>query len=176
PDTSPPDLALLRPAAGATLEGRVTVEARATDASGVAWVALYVDGRRYATAESPPFTFLWDTTAEANGDHTLALRAEDAAGNAASTTPISVVVANPEAPAIDALSAAHALPKERLTLTGTGLGPETRVTIGGKRAPVVARTAGGLTVKVPRLPKYTRQPVVAANGDLRSEAATLEIR
>ncbi len=176
PDTTPPALSLATPAAGAGVQGAVSVTARASDASGVARVDLYVDGHLHATAESPPYTFLWQTTAVANGDHTLSLWAEDGAGNATSTAPVTVTVSNPMAPEIDALSATHALPKHRLTLTGSGLGAGTTVTIGGKRAPVVARTATTLTVKVPRLAKYTDQPVVAANAGRTGKAVTLTIR
>jgi len=176
PDTTPPHLALTSPTAGATLTGPVNVVAQATDANGIARVDLYVDDHLHATASTPPYTFLWQTTAAANGGHTLSLWAEDGAGNAASTTPITVTVDNPIAPVITALSAAHALPKHPLTLTGTTFDATTTVTIGTKRAPVIARTATTLTVKVPRLAKYTDEPVIATTAGVASTAVSLTIR
>ncbi len=175
PDTIPPTLALTAPTAGATVAGTVTVRAAAGDAGGIARVDLYIDGHRHATAAAPPYTFAWETTAAANGAHTLSLWAEDAAGNAASTSPITVTVDNPAVPEITALSTGHALPKHRLTLTGTAFDAGTTVTIGRKPAPVIARTATTLTVKVPRLAKYTAQPVVVTTSGAASAAATLAI-
>lgn len=176
PDTTPPTLSLTAPTAGATVAGMVTVRAGANDPGGIARVELYIDGHRHATAVAPPYTFSWQTTAVVNGAHTVALWAEDTAGNTASTAPITVTIDNPVAPEITALSAYHALPKHRLTLAGTTFGAGTTVTVGNKPAPVIARTATTLTVKVPRLPKYTEQPVVATTDGAASNAATLAIR
>jgi len=176
PDTTPPTLALTSPTAGTTLTGTVTVRAAASDQGGIARVDLYIDGHRHATAAAPPYTFSWQTTAVANGAHTLSLWAEDSAGNAASTTPIGVTVDNPVTPQITALSAAHALPKHRLTLTVSPIDADTTVAIGNKPAPVVSRTATTLTVKVPRLLKYTEQPVVVTTDGAASNATTLAIR
>jgi len=176
PDTTPPDLAFTSPTTGATLTGGVSVVAQATDANGIARVDMFVDGHLHATATTSPYTFLWQTIGLTNGSHTLSLQAEDGAGNTASTAPITVTIDNPVVPQITALSADHALPKHRLTLTGTAFDEATTVTIGGKTAPVVVRTATTLTVKIPRLTKYTDQPVVAINGTAKSAAVSLAIR
>jgi len=175
PDTTPPQLALTAPAAGATVRGAVSVTGSATDEGAIARVQLLIDGHLHATADTPPYTFLWQTTGTTNGDHTLSLWAVDSAGNSTATAPLRVTVDNPVAPEITALSADHRLPKQRLTLTGRAFDTTTTVTIGNKAAPLVARTATTLTVKVPRLPKYTDQPVVAATGPAQSAAVALAI-
>ncbi len=73
--------------------GRVNVAAKR--------VALFVDGRFVARDTAPPYRFSWDTTAAANGEHTLELWSEARDGRRATRT-IPFVVANAverEAPA-----------------------------------------------------------------------------
>src|SRR2546430_11698613 len=43
---------------------------------------------------SQPYSILWDTTAAANGSHTLTAAARDAAGNQAGSSPVSFTVNN----------------------------------------------------------------------------------
>lgn len=67
--------------------GSVRVAVDATDpqpGSGVASVAMLVDGQPRATLASAPFTWTWDAGSEALGPHTVTARATDAVGNVAS--------------------------------------------------------------------------------------------
>jgi chitinase len=94
-DTTPPTVALSSPAAGATVSGTVTVSATASDAGGVASVTLLVDGAAVGAPDTAaPYSFSWNTTGVANGGHTLAARAVDAAGNSATSASRSVTVSN----------------------------------------------------------------------------------
>jgi len=177
PDTTPPSAAITAPAAGTVVAGQITIAAEATDAGGIARVGLYVDGALTMTDTAPPYQYLWDTTSVSNGAHTLLVTAVDAAGNEASSETITVTVDNPVPPFLTGLSSEAAQPKTRLTLIGTGFDPAVvQVTIGGKYAPVVDASPSTVTVKVPRLPKYTDVPVVAANGAATSTPLFLEIR
>ncbi len=93
-DTTPPTVALLSPAAGATLSGVETVVAQASDDVGVQRVEFLVDGVVQGTVTAAPWEWAFNTALVANGPHSLAARAADAAGNSAQTVPIDVTVQN----------------------------------------------------------------------------------
>jgi thermitase len=118
PDTTAPTVAMTAPANGDTVFGTVVVNVSASDDVGVAKVDLYVDGTFFVSDAASPYSFAWDTTALADGWHTLQATAADAAGNTASTTTISVSVANtvnhPPVAVNDAVSAPY-WPKGKYT-------------------------------------------------------------
>ena len=81
-DTTAPTVTWTAPAAGATVSGSVNVAVSASDNVGVAGVQFTLDGVNFgAEIVSPPYSRNWDTTASANGTHTLTATARDAAGN-----------------------------------------------------------------------------------------------
>jgi len=92
-DTVPPSVQFTWPADGDVVSGSIEFVAIASDNVGVAWVDLYVDGLLVKTDFGPNYTYLWDTTLETDGPHTLTATAFDAAGNSASAS-IGVRVAN----------------------------------------------------------------------------------
>ncbi len=94
PDNSPPTVSLVSPANGATLSGTVGVTVQAADNVGVAAVKIYLDGDLAVELAQPPYSVPWDTTQEADGTHTLAAIARDAAGNETASATYSVTVAN----------------------------------------------------------------------------------
>jgi chitodextrinase len=95
PDGTAPSVSLTAPAAGANVSGTVSVQADASDNVGVASVQFLLDGNSLGAADtSAPFSASWDTTAAANGSHTLSARARDAAGNSTTATNVTVTVAN----------------------------------------------------------------------------------
>jgi hypothetical protein len=90
-DGTPPTVAITRPPNGVTLTRRwVTVWVKATDASGVAKVELYVDGKRSAERTAAPWRFAWDVKKAGEGPHLLVARAYDRAGNKADSAGILV--------------------------------------------------------------------------------------
>ncbi|GHG73385.1 M20/M25/M40 family metallo-hydrolase [Comamonas sp. JC664] len=93
-DVTPPDVAITSPASGSAVSGVTTVTVDATDASGVSRVELLVDGVVRATSTTAPYTFAWDTAAEANGIRTLTARAVDGVNQAALSDAVSVTVSN----------------------------------------------------------------------------------
>ncbi|HEY0483668.1 MAG TPA: PHB depolymerase family esterase [Kofleriaceae bacterium] len=93
-DTTPPSVTLTAPAAGATLSGTASVTANASDNVGVTRVDVLVDGAVAGSDTSAPYSVAVDTTRLTNASHTLAARAFDAAGNAATTPAITVTVQN----------------------------------------------------------------------------------
>lgn len=94
PDTVPPTLALLEPTEGAALSGTVRVKAEVGDDVGVAAVSFVVDGQMTKTLTAEPWEFGLSTRALSNGEHTLSLRARDAAGNVAESASVHVSVQN----------------------------------------------------------------------------------
>jgi glucosylceramidase len=71
------------------------VAASATDNVGVTGVQFVLDGAAAGPVLTvAPYEIPFDTTAASNGAHTIAARAVDAAGNAATSATVTVTVAN----------------------------------------------------------------------------------
>jgi hypothetical protein len=94
PDTTPPTTSITFPADGATVSGTISVSASASDNVGVSQVELWKDGALFATDASSPYAFLWGTTTDPNGSHTLETHASDAAGNVGVSSAVTVYVNN----------------------------------------------------------------------------------
>src|SRR5438445_543788 len=96
PDATPPTVGMTAPANNETVSSTsVTVSANASDNVGVAGVQFRLDGASLGSEiTTAPYRLSWDTTATANGPHTLTALARDAAGNQAAASPVSVLVNN----------------------------------------------------------------------------------
>jgi hypothetical protein len=89
---------------GGTVSSIVSISASATDAAtSVAQVVFRVDGAPVGTDTGPSdgWSSTWDTTGVANGQHTLTATAIDAAGNAAVSGGVTVIVQNEVTGALD---------------------------------------------------------------------------
>ena len=96
PDTTPPTVSLSSPAAGASVQGTIPVNATAGDNVGVVGVQFTLDGANLGAEDtSSPYSVNWNTTSATNGTHSLRAIARDAAGNSTTSTAVSVTVANP---------------------------------------------------------------------------------
>lgn len=93
-DSAVPSVSITSPGANGTVSGLLPVSVTASDNVGVARVELRVNGVTVATDTVSPFGFSWDTKAVANGMAQMVAVAFDAAGNAGSSTAVSVNVAN----------------------------------------------------------------------------------
>ena len=88
-------MTLTSPAAGATVSGTITVTANASDNVGVAGVQFRLDGANLGAEDTAaPYSISWNTTPVTNGSHTLTAVARDAAGNTATSGPVTVTVTN----------------------------------------------------------------------------------
>ncbi|HSW98430.1 MAG TPA: Ig-like domain-containing protein [Candidatus Saccharimonadales bacterium] len=107
PDGTPPNVSVTSPANNALVSGAATLAATASDQSGIADVAFYLDGAQVAdvTAGAPQYTFAWDTTAAAEGAHQIYAVATDTAGNSAQSATTTVNVHN-QAPTVSLMNAA----------------------------------------------------------------------
>ncbi|HEY8209385.1 MAG TPA: S8 family serine peptidase [Myxococcaceae bacterium] len=98
-DTTPPSVSLTAPTDGANLSGSwVDITAEASDDVGVEQVVFYIDGSWVQGSSATPdglYAMVWDSTTVASGQHTITVRAFDAAGNIGSSSTITVNVSNP---------------------------------------------------------------------------------
>lgn len=94
-DTTPPQVAITSPAAGATLSGTVNVTANATDNVAVASVQFKVDGGNAGPAlTTTPYTYSLNTSSLSNASHSITAVATDTSGNSATSAAIAVTVNN----------------------------------------------------------------------------------
>ena len=82
-DGGAPVVAITSPAAGATVTGRVSIAATASDNTAIRQVEFYVDGALIATDTAASYGATWNARKAAPGLHTIKARALDTAGNAA---------------------------------------------------------------------------------------------
>lgn len=129
-DTSAPKVAISAPLGSSTMSGLVPVDVSASDNVGVTKVELRVNGALVATDGSSPFAFSWDSTRVANGSASLVATAYDAAGNKASSSTVTVNVANDTAvSAADTTPPTVAIVSPTLsTLTGNSVTVSTSAT------------------------------------------------
>ena len=95
PDTTAPTVSVTAPAGGTTVSGSVTLTASASDNVGVSGVRFTVDGQNVGTEDTTaPYSVAWNTATATNGSHTVRAVARDAAGNATTSSAITVTVSN----------------------------------------------------------------------------------
>jgi thermitase len=93
-DATAPAASISAPLGSSTVSGLVPVNVSATDNVGVTKVELRVNGSLVGADTSSPFGFSWDSTKVANGMASMVVTAYDQAGNAGTSAPVSVNVAN----------------------------------------------------------------------------------
>lgn len=89
-DTTPPTVS----ASQTGNSGTITLSATASDNVGVTKVEFWVDGALKGTATAAPYSMTLDSRSLPNGTHSLVAKAFDAAGNSASSTPVSFDILN----------------------------------------------------------------------------------
>ena len=119
PDTIAPVTAITSPSAGATVSGTTNVTASASDNVSVTKVEFYVDGALASTDTTAPYEFSWNTTAAADGSHSLSSKAYDGAGNTGSSAAVSVTVDNSIPADTTAPTTAITSPSSGATVSGT---------------------------------------------------------
>lgn len=89
-DRAAPSVSISSPTAGATLNGVISLQASATDDTGVTRVDFIVDGALIASDTTAPFGADWDSTMTADGSHTLTAKAYDGRNNATTSAPVTL--------------------------------------------------------------------------------------
>jgi len=92
----PPSTSIASPAAGATLAGTVNVTAvgSARPPASLARIDIFADGALLGSGSASPAVVAWNTTAVADGPHTLTSVAYDSTGANTTSSPVNVTVAN----------------------------------------------------------------------------------
>ncbi len=116
-DYTPPVTAITAPSAGATVSETVSIQANASDATGVARVEFFVDGSLIATLTSAPYVASWNSRSVPNGSHTLTTKAFDLVGNFATSAAVTVAVYHE--PDSTAPTAAITSPASNTVVAGT---------------------------------------------------------
>jgi parallel beta-helix repeat protein len=94
-DTIPPTVSITLPSSGSTVTATQLINANAADNVGVVGVQFKLDGSNIGSEDtSSPYSISWNSTSTANGSHNLTAVARDAAGNATTSTAISITVNN----------------------------------------------------------------------------------
>ncbi|MHA7630223.1 Ig-like domain-containing protein [Corallococcus sp. M7] len=94
-DNAAPAVAITSPSNGATLLAlflSTTIQASASDNTGVTQVVFYDGATVLGTDTSAPYSVSWNLLSAAKGKHTLTARATDVAGNVTTSAAISVTV------------------------------------------------------------------------------------
>jgi hypothetical protein len=114
-DTAVPQVAWTAPASGALLRGTASLQATASDDTGVTKVEFFADGVLQGTDTTSPYAFSWNSAGVADGAHSLHAKAYDGAGKTATTATVPVTVDN------TAPRAAIDVPGIGATVTGTSV-------------------------------------------------------
>jgi hypothetical protein len=94
-DNVAPTVSITQPANGATVSETVVVSATASDNVGVVGVQFKLDGANLSDEDTTvPYAIKWDTAFQ-SGSHTLTAVARDGAGNAVTSTEVTVQVIEP---------------------------------------------------------------------------------
>jgi RHS repeat-associated protein len=100
-NVAPPTISISAPTGGATVSGTavtVTAGAAATSPHTVSKVDFYWDNQLFATDTASPYTASWNTldpvTTAYDGTHALTTTVTDSAGQATTSAPVTVTVAN----------------------------------------------------------------------------------
>lgn len=101
-DGQAPAASVTAPANGASISSGSTtpITVTATDNTGVSSVEIYVDNALKTTLSTAPYTYNWNTTGLALGNHTVHAIAKDAYGNSSPASSITVSIADKTAPTV----------------------------------------------------------------------------
>ncbi|MDW8104168.1 MAG: stalk domain-containing protein [Armatimonadota bacterium] len=88
-------LAIVSPANGSAVSGKVEIALRVSERLGRAYVSLFIDRQFKTLRNFPPYTYVWDTTTVENGWHLIEALGVDEARNTYRAAPVRVLVNNP---------------------------------------------------------------------------------
>ena len=98
PDTTSPTVSVTTPADGSVVSGSVNIQANASDNVGLSTISIFIDGSVVTVCSVSGTTsscsYTWDSTAVANGNHTIQAKALDSSSNLGESTIITVNVNN----------------------------------------------------------------------------------
>lgn len=102
-------LAIVSPANGTVVSGKVEVGLRVSEQLGRAYISLFIDRQFKTLRNFPPYTYTWDTTTAENGWHLIEALGVDEARNTYKAAPVRVLVHNPGGQTVRETSLPHAV-------------------------------------------------------------------
>jgi thermitase len=108
--TTPPSVTISNPPPSSSLQAAVTVQGNAIAPTSLSSIELWVDGVKNSTTTAASFSFNWNTTAVANGPHTLTVIAREptgVSGQAAVNVSVNNVTPDTTAPSVGISSPAN---------------------------------------------------------------------
>jgi|GEM_PF-866600 len=94
-DTTPPEVTIISPTSGSTVNEIVTITCMSTDNKGVDMVELWIDGVNTNVIDNTePYSLEWNTTTYTDGNHTIVVRSYDTSDNDGDSEPLSLNVDN----------------------------------------------------------------------------------
>ena len=93
-DTTPPEVSITTPLDQEDVSGTITINAAASDSSGIASVLFLLDDVELETDTISPYETILDTTTLEDGAYVLTAVATDILGNSATSVPITINVNN----------------------------------------------------------------------------------
>jgi chitodextrinase len=97
-DTIAPVASISSPLPNTTISDAVDVSASATDNVGISSVEFWLDGARFATDTTAPYSASFDSATKPNGAHSLQVKAVDTSGNIGNSPVTTVTIANDNQP------------------------------------------------------------------------------
>ena len=91
-DITPPTVQITSPSNGATVSGSLQISATASDNVKVTKVEFYYNTNLIGIDTTEPYSIIWNTNTVPNGLYSITVKAFDAAGNAATSLAVNVVV------------------------------------------------------------------------------------
>jgi hypothetical protein len=167
-DTGRPSVAVLSPAADASVSNTAPIQVDATDNNGVARVEVFARGRgstargfSVGSAVSSPYVISWNTLGVPNTtDLELVARAVDGAGNEGESIPVRVRTANQNVPSLNYL-VAYTLPPKPAGIQSARAGQVMPASLNGLdleavKPPVGVGLVSARTASVARTSELTR--------------------
>ena len=94
-DTTPPEVTIISPTSGSTVNKIVTITCNSTDKEGVEKVDLWIDGDSTGVTDTTePYSMEWNTTQYENKWYSITVRSYDLNGNMKDSDPITLKVEN----------------------------------------------------------------------------------
>ncbi|HBB65924.1 MAG TPA: hypothetical protein DEF68_03235, partial [Elusimicrobia bacterium] len=168
-DMQAPSLTAVSPAPAGYISRPTIFSVQAADDLGVTSVVFSVDGADLSTRAAPPYSFKWDILAFADGAHTLAARAADAAGNRKTVSAVyNVLYQPPPAPVITSPYSGYAIAIPTFTVTGTAEpGTTVQLRINGNVSVSAPAAADGSYLAIVTLPSEGAYTLTAFATDAR---------
>ncbi len=100
-----PNISLLYPTSGQTLDGNINISVAATSNNGIERVDFIIDGVIAYSDSLVDYAYQWDSTESDSGSHTISILAYDECDNFSTVGPINITIDNDETvPSVEIVS------------------------------------------------------------------------